>query len=93
MLAVEVLPVFGDGAPAVWRWSAPLVAQRSEDLVCRVIKGRLGERVGVGWQARACGKCELCRQGLPQLCLEVVDNGTWTPIGGFSSAIVVVLMS
>ena len=49
---------------------------------------RLGERVGVGWQARACGKCELCRQGLPQLCLEVVDNGTWTPIGGFSSAIV-----
>jgi adenine-specific DNA-methyltransferase len=45
--AVEVEPVFGDGRPAVWRWSAPLVERRAEDLVCRVIKGRLGERVDV----------------------------------------------
>ncbi|MDT9593961.1 site-specific DNA-methyltransferase [Nocardioides zeae] len=45
--SVEVRPVFGDGAPAVWRWSAALVAERSDDLVCRVVRGRLGERVDV----------------------------------------------
>jgi adenine-specific DNA-methyltransferase len=45
--AVEIKPVFGDGSPAVWRWSAPLVAARGDDLVCRRITGRLGERVDV----------------------------------------------
>lgn len=43
----EVTPVFGDGAPAVWRWSKPLVAERSGDLACRRIQGALGERVDV----------------------------------------------
>jgi adenine-specific DNA-methyltransferase len=45
--AVEVTPVFGDGAPAVWRWSRPLIEQRPDDLVCRRITGRTGERVDV----------------------------------------------
>jgi len=45
--AVEVKPVFGDGSPAVWRWSAPLVAERSADLVCRRISGTLGERIDI----------------------------------------------
>ncbi|KRF17086.1 DNA methyltransferase [Nocardioides sp. Soil797] len=45
--AVEVLPVFGDGTPAVWRWSAPRIDARPDDLVCRVVRGRLGERVDV----------------------------------------------
>ncbi|MDT0203794.1 site-specific DNA-methyltransferase [Nocardioides sp. AE5] len=45
--AVEVFPVFGDGAPAVWRWSAALVGAREDDLACRTIKGRLGERVDI----------------------------------------------
>ena len=45
--AVEIMPVFGDGAPAVWRWSAPLVESRPDDLVCKVVRGRLGERVDV----------------------------------------------
>ncbi len=45
--AVEIEPVFGDGRPAVWRWSAPLIEQRPDDLVCRVVKGRLGGRVDV----------------------------------------------
>ena len=45
---VEIEPVFGDGRPAVWRWwSAPLIEQRPDDLVCRAIKGRRGERVDV----------------------------------------------
>ena len=44
---VEVLPVFGDGRPAVWRWSRPRVDERPDDLVCRVIQGRGGERIDV----------------------------------------------
>ncbi|MCD4536261.1 site-specific DNA-methyltransferase [Nocardioides sp. cx-169] len=45
--AVEVLPVFGDGTPAVWRWSRPRIDERPDDLVCRTIKGVRGERVDV----------------------------------------------
>jgi adenine-specific DNA-methyltransferase len=43
----EIAPVFGDGKPAVWRWSAPLIDERGPDLVCRRIKGRNGERIDV----------------------------------------------
>lgn len=50
---------------------------------------RIGERVGIGWQARSCGHCEWCLKGEVQLCLAVEDNGTWTPYGGFSTSIVV----
>ncbi len=45
--AQEIGPVFGDGTPAVWRWSRPLIDQRPDDLVCRLIKGRRGERADV----------------------------------------------
>jgi adenine-specific DNA-methyltransferase len=45
--AVEVWPVFGDGTPAVWRWSPPRVDERPDDLVCRVTRGPGGERVDV----------------------------------------------
>ncbi len=45
--AVEIRPVFGDGGPAVWRWSRPLIEARPDDLVCRTVKGRSGERVDV----------------------------------------------
>ncbi|WP_232676381.1 site-specific DNA-methyltransferase [Nocardioides sp. R-C-SC26] len=45
--AVEVLPVFGDGAPAVWRWSRPRIEERPDDLVCRRVRGRRGDRVDV----------------------------------------------
>ncbi|WP_182525896.1 site-specific DNA-methyltransferase [Nocardioides dongkuii] len=45
--AVEVMPVFGDGRPAVWRWSRPLIDERPGDLVCRRIKGVRGDRVDV----------------------------------------------
>lgn len=43
----EVLPVFGDHTPAVWRWSAARVRERCDELVCRRVRGRLGERVDV----------------------------------------------
>ncbi|MGI8522195.1 MAG: site-specific DNA-methyltransferase [Nocardioides sp.] len=45
--AVEIKPVFGDGTPAVWRWSAPLIDQRPDDLVCRIVRGATGERADV----------------------------------------------
>jgi len=45
--AIEIKPVFGDGRPAVWRWSAPLIEARPDDLVCRMVRGTLGERVDV----------------------------------------------
>ncbi len=45
--AQEVWPVFGDGRPAVWRWSRPRIDERPDDLVCREVRGRLGVRVDV----------------------------------------------
>ncbi len=45
--AQEILPVFGDATSAVWRWSAPLVDARPDDLVCRRVRARDGERVDV----------------------------------------------
>jgi adenine-specific DNA-methyltransferase len=44
---VEVLPVFGDGTPAVWRWSRPKIDAQPGDLVCRRVQGRRGERIDV----------------------------------------------
>ncbi len=45
--SVVIEPVFGDGTPAVWRWSRPRIDARPGDLVCRVVRGRRGERVDV----------------------------------------------
>ena len=45
--ASRIEPVFGDARPAVWRWSRSLVEERPDDLVCRRIKGRLGERADI----------------------------------------------
>ena len=54
-----------------------------------VSPGRLGQRVGVGWQGRACGECEWCLKGDVHLCMNVAENGAWTPYGGFSSSVAV----
>jgi len=43
----RIEPVFGDGAAAVWRWSRPLIEARPDDLLCRPVRGRLGERVDI----------------------------------------------
>ena len=45
--AQEVWPVFGDGRPAVWRWSRPRIEERPDDVVCREINGRTGTRVDI----------------------------------------------
>lgn len=43
----EILPVFGDGTPAVWRWSRPRVDARPDDLVCRTVRSPRGPRVDI----------------------------------------------
>ena len=50
---------------------------------------RIGDRVGIGWQGRSCMQCEWCLRGEEQLCLDIVQDGTWTPYGGFSSSVLV----
>lgn len=45
--AVEITPVFGDGTPAVWRWSRPRIEERPDDLECRVVRGPRGDRIDV----------------------------------------------
>ena len=49
---------------------------------------KVGERVGIGWQARACMQCEYCLRGEEQLCTEIVDAATWYPYGGFSTSVI-----
>ncbi|WP_291080081.1 site-specific DNA-methyltransferase [Dietzia sp. UBA5065] len=43
----EILPVFGDLTPAVWRWSRARATERVDELVCRTVRGRSGPRVDV----------------------------------------------
>jgi len=50
---------------------------------------KIGDRVGIGWLGRSCGECEWCKSGEEQLCLDIVQAGTWVPYGGFSSSVVV----
>jgi alcohol/geraniol dehydrogenase (NADP+) len=50
---------------------------------------QVGDRVGVGWQGRCCGECRWCAAEEEHLCVDIADCGTWTPYGGFSSAVVV----
>lgn len=40
--SLEIKPVFGDGGPAVWRWSAAKIDAQPDDLVCRWVGS--GER-------------------------------------------------
>jgi uncharacterized zinc-type alcohol dehydrogenase-like protein len=49
---------------------------------------KVGDRVGIGWLARSCGKCEWCLKGEEQLCMDIVPSGVWVPYGGFSSSVI-----
>ncbi|MCD2263727.1 site-specific DNA-methyltransferase [Dietzia aurantiaca] len=44
---VEILPVFGDLTPAVWRWSRDRAVERVDELVCRTVRGRSGTRIDI----------------------------------------------
>jgi uncharacterized zinc-type alcohol dehydrogenase-like protein len=48
-----------------------------------------GDRVGIGWQGRACGVCEWCAQDEVQLCQGIADMGTWERHGGFATSVTV----
>ncbi len=50
---------------------------------------KVGDRVGIGWQGRACMQCEWCRQGEVNMCQDIVNDASWSPHGGFSSSIAV----
>jgi uncharacterized zinc-type alcohol dehydrogenase-like protein len=48
-----------------------------------------GDRVGIGWQGRACWQCEYCRRGDEHLCVDLENAATWKPYGGFATSVVV----
>ena len=50
---------------------------------------RAGDRVGIGWQGRSCGRCEWCVRGEDQLCRDIADAGTWERHGGFADSVTV----
>jgi uncharacterized zinc-type alcohol dehydrogenase-like protein len=65
------------------------IVGRVTELGAAVSGLKVGDRVGIGWQGRCCGRCEWCRAGDEHLCLHIADCGTWTPSGGFASSLVV----
>lgn len=48
----------------------------------------VGERVGIAWLRRTCGRCRFCRNGRENLCLEPRFTG-WDEDGGFADLAVV----
>jgi alcohol dehydrogenase, propanol-preferring len=47
-----------------------------------------GDRVGVAWLHRTCGRCAFCRRGEENLCPDAQFTG-WTVDGGYAEAITV----
>lgn len=48
----------------------------------------IGDRIGVAWLRRTCGRCRWCRRGAENLCLEPSFTG-WDTDGGYASYAVV----
>jgi len=48
----------------------------------------MGQRLGVGWLASACGHCDFCRAGRENLCREATFTG-WDRDGGYASQVTV----
>lgn len=44
---IAVMPLFGDGTDAVWRWGKEKATRQASELVARTVAGRLGERLDV----------------------------------------------
>jgi hypothetical protein len=44
---VRIMPVFGDGSNAVWRWGKPKATVQHDELVCLRVSGRLGDRYDI----------------------------------------------
>lgn len=54
-----------------------------------VVELKIGDRVGIGWQGRACWQCEYCRRGTEHLCVDIEHAATWDPYGGFATSVAV----
>lgn len=50
---------------------------------------REGDRVGIGWQGRSCGRCRWCIAGEDQLCYGIAGMGAWERHGGFADSVTV----
>src|SRR5205823_14541028 len=48
----------------------------------------VGERVGIAWLRRTCGRCRFCRRGAENLCVEPRFTG-WDDDGGYAQWAVV----
>lgn len=48
----------------------------------------IGDRVGIAWLAGTCGRCQFCRRGDENLCLEATFTG-WDHDGGYAEAAVI----
>jgi propanol-preferring alcohol dehydrogenase len=48
----------------------------------------IGQRVGVPWLYRTCGRCEFCHRGLENLCVDAQFTGLHAD-GGYAEAMVV----
>jgi propanol-preferring alcohol dehydrogenase len=46
-----------------------------------------GQRVGIPWLARTCGRCRYCRAGMENLC-ETPDFTGWTVDGGYAEGMI-----
>jgi len=57
-----------------------------ESLGAGVRERRVGDRVGVAWLHRACGRCRFCRSGRENLC-EAASFTGWDAPGGFAERI------
>jgi propanol-preferring alcohol dehydrogenase len=60
------------------------IVGRIEALGPGVERPALGERVGLGWLGRTCGRCEFCRSGRENLCDAPLFTG-YTRDGGFAT--------
>jgi alcohol dehydrogenase, propanol-preferring len=64
------------------------VVGRIEAVGPQCTSARLGDRVGVAWLHRTCGRCDFCRRGEENLC-PLADFTGWTVDGGYAEAIAV----
>ncbi len=46
-----------------------------------VVTRKVGDRVGVPWTQATCGRCEWCKRGKPNFCVQPVATGESTPGG------------
>jgi alcohol dehydrogenase, propanol-preferring len=59
------------------------IVGRVTEIGARVEGFAVGDRVGVAWLNRTCGKCEYCLSGRENLCEQAQFTG-WTVDGGYA---------